>query len=88
MAERNENRRRCAIYTRKSCEDGLELEYNSLDAQYDSAEAYIRSQASNGWRVIPKRYDDGGFSGGNVNRPALKALMRDIENGEVDVVVV
>ena len=78
----------CAIYTRKSCEDGLELEYNSLDAQYDSAEAYIRSQASNGWRVIPKRYDDGGFSGGNVNRPALKALMRDIENGEVDVVVV
>lgn len=80
--------KRCAIYTRKSCEDGLELEYNSLDAQYDSAEAYIRSQASNGWRVIPKRYDDGGFSGGNVNRPALKALMRDIENGEVDVVVV
>ena len=80
--------KRCAIYTRKSCEDGLELEYNSLDAQYDSAEAYIRSQASNGWRVIPKRYDDGGFSGGNVNRPALKSLMRDIENGEVDVVVV
>ena len=80
--------KKCAIYTRKSCEDGLELEYNSLDAQYDSAEAYIRSQASNGWRVIPKRYDDGGFSGGNVNRPALKALMRDIENGEVDVVVV
>lgn len=80
--------KRCAIYTRKSCEDGLELEYNSLDAQYDSAEAYIRSQASNGWRVISKRYDDGGFSGGNVNRPALKALMRDIENGEVDVVVV
>ena len=80
--------KRCAIYTRKSCEDGLELEYNSLDAQYDSAEAYIRSQALNGWRVIPKRYDDGGFSGGNVNRPALKALMRDIENGEVDVVVV
>ena len=80
--------KRCAIYTRKSCEDGLELEYNSLDAQYDSAEAYIRSQASNGWRVIPKRYDDGGFSGGNVNRPALKARMRDIENGEVDVVVV
>ena len=80
--------KRCAIYTRKSCEDGLELEYNSLDAQYDSAEAYIRSQASNGWRVIPKRYDDGGFSGGNVNRPALKALMRDIETGEVDVVVV
>ena len=80
--------KRCAIYTRKSCEDGLGLEYNSLDAQYDSAESYVRSQASNGWRVIPKRYDDGGFSGGNVNRPALKELMRDIENGEVDVVVV
>jgi len=80
--------KRCAIYTRKSCEDGLELEYNSLDAQYDSAAAYIRSQASNGWQVIPKRYDDGGFSGGNVNRPALKELMRDIESGAVDIVVV
>ena len=80
--------KRCAIYTRKSCEDGLELEYNSLDAQYDSAAAYVRSQAANGWRVVPKRYDDGGFSGGNTNRPALKSLMRDIEAGEVDAVVV
>jgi len=80
--------KRCAIYTRKSCEDGLELEYNSLDAQYDSALSYIRSQAANGWRAVPKRYDDGGFSGGNTNRPALKALMGDIEAGEVDIVVV
>ena len=88
MAERNENRRRCAIYTRKSCEDGLELEYNSLDAQYDSALSYIRSQASNGWEVIPKRYDDGGYSGGNMNRPALKELLADIESGAVDIVVV
>jgi len=52
--------KRCAVYTRKSCEDGLELEYNSLDAQYDSALSYIRSQAANGWRAVPKRYDDGG----------------------------
>ena len=88
MAERNENRRRCAIYTRKSCEDGLELEYNSLDAQYDSALSYIRSQASNGWEVIPKRYDDGGYSGGNMNRPALKELLADMESGAVDIVVV
>ena len=57
--------RRCAVYTRKSSEDGLELEYNSLDAQYDAAVAYIRSQAGNGWRLLEKRYDDGGFSGGN-----------------------
>jgi len=81
-------KRRCAIYTRKSCEDGLELEYNSLDAQYDSAVSYIRSQAANGWEVIPKRYDDGGFSGGNTNRPALKELLADIEADKIDIVVV
>ena len=80
--------RRCAVYTRKSCEDGLELEYNSLDAQYDSAVAYIRSQAGNGWRLVEKRYDDGGYSGGNTNRPALKELLADIEGGLVDIVVV
>lgn len=79
---------RCAIYTRKSCEDGLELEYNSLDAQYDAAAAYIRSQVANGWLLLPKHYDDGGFSGGNVNRPALKELLSDIEAGQVDIVVV
>lgn len=80
--------RRCAVYTRKSSEDGLELEYNSLDAQYDAAVAYIRSQAGNGWRLLEKRYDDGGFSGGNTNRPALKELLADIEAGEIDIVVV
>lgn len=80
--------KRCAVYTRKSCEDGLELEYNSLDAQYDSAVSYIRSQSWNGWTLIDKRYDDGGFSGGNTNRPALKELLADIEAGKIDIVVV
>ncbi len=80
--------RRCAVYTRKSSEDGLELEYNSLDAQYDAAVAYIRSQAGNGWLLLEKRYDDGGFSGGNTNRPALKELLADIEAGKIDIVVV
>ncbi len=79
---------RCAIYTRKSHEEGLEQEYNSLDAQYDSAVSYIRSQKAEGWTVINKRYDDGGFSGGTLERPALKALLADIRAGEVDVVVV
>lgn len=80
--------KRCAVYTRKSCEDGLELDYNSLEAQYDAASAYIKSQAGNGWQLIPKRYDDGGFSGGNVMRPALRELLKDIEAHLVDVVVV
>ena len=88
MATENGIRRRCAIYTRKSCEDGLELEYNSLDAQYDSALSYVRSQAANGWTPVAKRYDDGGFSGGNMNRPALRELLADIEAGLVDTVVV
>jgi adenosylhomocysteinase len=79
---------RCAIYTRKSTEEGLEQEYNSLDAQRDSAEAYIKSQAAEGWTMLPTRYDDGGFSGGNLERPALERLMADIEAGHVDCVVV
>ena len=79
---------RCAVYTRKSTEEGLEMEYNSLDAQYDSAVSYIKSQASNGWMLLPKHYDDGGFSGGNVNRPALQELMKDIESDKIDIVVV
>ncbi len=79
---------RCAIYTRKSTEDGLEQEFNSLDAQRESAEAYIRSQASEGWEVIPTMYDDGGFTGGNMERPGLKRLMTDIEAGRVDCIVV
>lgn len=80
--------KRCAIYTRKSVEEGLDMEYNSLDAQRDAGESYVASQKSNGWVCLPDRYDDGGFSGGNVNRPALKQLMEDCHNGKVDVVVV
>lgn len=78
----------CAIYTRKSTEEGLEKEYNTLDAQYDACRSYIRSQASNGWEIIPKRYDDGGYSGGNVNRPGLRELQADIVAGRVNIVVV
>jgi DNA invertase Pin-like site-specific DNA recombinase len=79
---------RCAIYTRKSTEHGLEQEFNSLDAQREACEAYIKSQASQGWRAIPARYDDPAYSGGNLDRPALKRLLADIEAGKVDVVVV
>ncbi|MEI9924222.1 MAG: recombinase family protein [Bradyrhizobium sp.] len=79
---------RCAIYTRKSTEHGLELEFNSLDAQREACEAYIKSQASQGWRALPQHYDDPAYSGGNLERPALKRLLREIELGRVDVVVV
>ncbi len=79
---------RCAIYTRKSTEEGLEQEFNSLDAQRESAEAYIASQKHEGWVCLPDRYDDGGFTGGNMDRPALKRLMADIEAGKVDCIVV
>ena len=79
---------RCAIYTRKSTEHGLELEFNSLDAQRDACEAYIKSQASQGWRTLPQLYDDPAYSGGNLDRPALKKLLADIEAGRIDVVVV
>jgi site-specific DNA recombinase len=79
---------RCAIYTRKSTEHGLELEFNSLDAQRDACEAYIKSQASQGWRVLPQHYDDPAYSGGNLDRPALKMLLADIEARKIDVVVV
>jgi site-specific DNA recombinase len=79
---------RCAIYTRKSSEEGLELEFNSLDAQREAAEAYIASQRNEGWICLPDRYDDGGFSGGSMERPALEQLLKDIEAGKVDCVVV
>jgi site-specific DNA recombinase len=79
---------RCAIYTRKSTEHGLELEFNSLDAQREACEAYVKSQASQGWRALPQRYDDPAYSGGNLDRPALKKLLADIEARRVDVVVV
>ena len=81
-------RLRCAIYTRKSSEEGLDMEFNSLDAQRESCEAYIASQRSEGWATIRERYDDGGFSGGTLDRPGLKRLLADIEDGLVDVVVV
>src|SRR5579872_5971763 len=79
---------RCAIYTRKSTEEGLEQEFNTLDAQRECAEAYIKSQTAEGWRCLPDRYDDGGFTGGNMDRPALMRLLADIEVGRVDAVVV
>ena len=79
---------RCAIYTRKSTEEGLEQEFNSLDAQREAAEAYIQSQKHLGWSLVSTRYDDGGFSGGNLDRPALQQLLQDIEARRVDCVVV
>jgi site-specific DNA recombinase len=79
---------RCAIYTRKSTEHGLGQEFNSLDAQREACEAYIRSQASQGWKVLPQPYDDPAYSRGNLERPALKRLLREIESGRIDVVVV
>jgi DNA invertase Pin-like site-specific DNA recombinase len=79
---------RCAVYTRKSTEHGLDLAFTSLDAQREACEAYIKSQASQGWRLIPKPYDDAAFSGGNLERPALKELLADIAARQVDVVVV
>ncbi|AMU95501.1 hypothetical protein AOA14_12870 [Sphingopyxis terrae subsp. terrae NBRC 15098] len=78
---------RCAIYTRKSTEDGLEQEFNSLDAQYEACVAYAASQRHEGWKVIPDRYDDGGFSGGNMARPGLKRLLADVAAGKIDVVL-
>jgi site-specific DNA recombinase len=79
---------RCAIYTRKSTEEGLEQEFNSLDAQRESGEAYIKSQTHEGWECISTHYDDGGFTGGNMDRPALRRLLGDIEAGKVNCVVV
>ena len=82
------NRIRCAIYTRKSSEEGLEQAFNSLDAQHEACEAYVKSQQHEGWQMIATHYDDGGYSGGNVDRPALKRLMADIQAGKVAVIVV
>lgn len=79
---------RCAIYTRKSSEEGLEQDFNSLDAQREAGEAYVTSQGGEGWKLLPARYDDGGFSGGNMERPGLKKLLAAVEAGEVDVIVV
>src|SRR5438309_3060953 len=79
---------RCAIYTRKSTEEGLEQAFNSLDAQREASQAYIASQKNEGWTCLSTRYDDGGFTGGNMDRPALKRLLADIEAGQVDAIVV
>jgi site-specific DNA recombinase len=79
---------RCAVYTRKSSEEGLEQDFNSLEAQREACEAYIRSQSHEGWKLIPDRFDDGGFSGGNMDRPALGKLMSMIRDGKVDVIVI
>src|SRR6202140_3536640 len=79
---------RCAIYTRVSTEHGLDQEFNSLDAQYDAASAYIKSQAHAGWTLIRSRYDDGGYSGGSTDRPALQRLLEDVRARKIDVIVV
>src|SRR5204862_4179579 len=79
---------RCAVYTRVSTEYGLDQEFNSLDAQYDAASAYIKSQAHAGWTLIRSRYDDGGYSGGSTDRPDLQRLLDDIRARKIDVIVV
>ena len=78
----------CAIYTRVSTDRGLNREFNSLHAQYDAAAAYIRSQSHEGWTLLPDKYDDGGFSGRNLDRPAVQRLLSDIQVGKVDLIVV
>src|SRR6266436_386986 len=79
---------RCAIYTRKSTDEGLDRDFNSLDNQREAAEAYIKSQRDEGWQPLLDRYDDGGFSGGNIERPALRRLLTDIREGRIDIIVV
>jgi DNA invertase Pin-like site-specific DNA recombinase len=84
----SKRRKRTVIYTRKSSEEGLEQEFNSLAAQSEACEAFIRSQRNGGWVLVRTRYDDGGFSGGNMERPALQGLLADIRAGRIDIVVV
>lgn len=79
---------RCAIYTRVSTDTGLDQDFNSLDAQYEGASSYIKSQAHAGWTQLRKRYDDGGFSGGSTDRPPLQQLLTDVQEGKIDVIVV
>ena len=79
---------RCAIYTRKSTDEGLDMDFNSLDAQREACENYIRSQVAKQWQILPERYDDGGFSGGNTNRPGLQKLLDDCKAGKVDIIVI
>ncbi|HWH58213.1 MAG TPA: recombinase family protein [Terriglobales bacterium] len=79
---------RCAIYTRKSTEEGLGMSFNSLDAQREAAEAYILSQRHDGWTLVPTQYSDGGYTGSNIERPGVRQLLADIEAGKIDCVVV
>lgn len=79
---------RCAIYTRKSTEEGLQQEFNSLDAQREASEAFIGSQKQEGWQVVTDRFDDGGYTGGNMDRPALKRLLAAVEARSIDCIVV
>ncbi len=79
---------RCAIYTRKSSEEGLEQEFNSLDAQREACAAYVTSQKGEGWVLLTEHYDDGGISGGTLERPAVQRLLADIDAGKVDRVIV
>src|SRR6266513_458668 len=88
MPRSDPSRKRGAIYTRKSSEEGLEQEFNSLQAQCEACEAYVRSQRHEGWILAMTRYDDGGFSGGNMDRPALQRLLADIREGRIDIIVV
>src|SRR5664279_3475793 len=88
VATREQIRLRCAIYTRKSSEEGLEQEFNSLDAQREACDAYIASQKHEGWTILPEMYDDGGYSGGTIERPAFQRLLVDVGEGKIDVVVV
>lgn len=84
----NDKKIRCAIYTRKSTEEGLEQEFNSLQSQREACESYIKSQKHENWQLWPNEYDDGGYSGGNMERPALKRLLQDVQNGLLDIIVV
>src|SRR4051812_45556481 len=89
MATRNPKEAvRCAIYTRKSSEEGLEMSFNSLDAQREACQAFIISQREEGWRALPALFDDGGYSGGSMERPALKRLLEEVERGRIDTIVV
>ena len=82
-----EKKLRCAVYTRKSTDDGLDQEFNSLDAQHEACAAYAVSQRHEGWVLNPERYDDGGFTGGNMQRPGLKRLLDDVAAGKVDIIL-
>jgi site-specific DNA recombinase len=88
VAGRSQLRLRCAIYTRKSSEEGLDQDFNSLDAQREACESFISSQKHKGWTIVPEMYDDGGFSGGTIERPAFQRLLVDVGKGKIDVVVV